>query len=297
MFDSFQIIDLSVPLEHRAASEPMPAEIHYVTHDGEGRPQLQQFFGVREEDLVYSDGLGWATRGDPGHHAHRHPRRCPLSLRPDVRGQAGPHHRPGAAGVVLRAGRRARRAAQGGRRVHHRRRPASRPATDRLPAAAAATSCCCKPGPTSGWARPTTSRSRAWGAKASLWLVEQGVKVIGIDAYTLDRPFADMVADYRRTGDGRYIWPAHFAGIDARILPDREAGQPRPDPPAARLLRLVPAGQDRRGQRRLVPGRGAGAKISVRLAAESAEQRHPSATSTYTFKAGGSATRACIICW
>ena len=24
-----------------------------------------------------------------------------------------------------------------------------------------------------------------------------------------------MVADYRRTGDGRYIWPAHFAGIDA----------------------------------------------------------------------------------
>lgn len=46
-----------------------------------------------------------------------------------------------------------------------------------------------------------------------LWLVEQGVKVIGIDAYTLDRPFSDMMADYRRTGDGRFIWPAHFAGI------------------------------------------------------------------------------------
>ena len=42
--------------------------------------------------------------------------------------------------------------------------------------------------------------------------MEQGVKVIGIDAYTLDRPFASMVADYQRTGDGRYIWPAHFAG-------------------------------------------------------------------------------------
>jgi hypothetical protein len=35
-----------------------------------------------------------------------------------------------------------------------------------------------------------------------LWLVEQGMKVIGIDASTLDRPFTDMVADYRRTGDG-----------------------------------------------------------------------------------------------
>lgn len=52
------------------------------------------------------------------------------------------------------------------------------------------------------------------GREGVLWLVGQGVKVIGIDAYTLDRPFADMVADYRRTGDGRYVWPAHFTGIE-----------------------------------------------------------------------------------
>jgi kynurenine formamidase len=51
------------------------------------------------------------------------------------------------------------------------------------------------------------------GREGTLWLVERGVKVIGIDAYTLDRPFASMVADYRRIGDGRFIWPAHFAGI------------------------------------------------------------------------------------
>ena len=51
------------------------------------------------------------------------------------------------------------------------------------------------------------------GRESTLWLVEQGVKVIGIDAYTLDRSFADMQADYQRTGDGRHIWPAHFAGI------------------------------------------------------------------------------------
>ncbi len=51
------------------------------------------------------------------------------------------------------------------------------------------------------------------GREGVLWLVEQGVKVIGIDAYTLDRSFASMVSDYRRTGDGRFIWPAHFAGI------------------------------------------------------------------------------------
>jgi kynurenine formamidase len=51
------------------------------------------------------------------------------------------------------------------------------------------------------------------GREGTLWLVDQGIKVIGIDAYTLDRPFAAMVADFKRTGDGRHIWPAHFAGI------------------------------------------------------------------------------------
>jgi kynurenine formamidase len=61
MFGSFRIIDLSVPLAHQAVSEPMPADIHYVTHDGEGREQIKRFLGVRPEDLVYSHGLGWAV--------------------------------------------------------------------------------------------------------------------------------------------------------------------------------------------------------------------------------------------
>ncbi len=52
------------------------------------------------------------------------------------------------------------------------------------------------------------------GREGTLWLCDQGVKMIGIDAYTLDRPFQAMVEDFRRTGDGRHIWPAHFAGID-----------------------------------------------------------------------------------
>ena len=55
------MIDLSVPLEHQAVSEPLPAQINYVRHDGEGFRQMQQFFGVRPEDLVYSNGLGWAV--------------------------------------------------------------------------------------------------------------------------------------------------------------------------------------------------------------------------------------------
>lgn len=60
MLPPLRIIDLSVPLEHAAVSEPMPAEIQYVTHEVEGLAQMRQFFGVRPEDLVYSHGQGWA---------------------------------------------------------------------------------------------------------------------------------------------------------------------------------------------------------------------------------------------
>jgi kynurenine formamidase len=49
--------------------------------------------------------------------------------------------------------------------------------------------------------------------ESTLWLVNQGIKMIGIDAWTLDRPFDRMIADFKATGDGREIWPAHVAGI------------------------------------------------------------------------------------
>ena len=57
---SLELIDLSVPLEDAAVSEPMPPSIHYVTHEAEGLAQMQQFFGIDPDDLVYSNGQGWA---------------------------------------------------------------------------------------------------------------------------------------------------------------------------------------------------------------------------------------------
>src|SRR5262249_57579792 len=57
VFGNFRIIDLSVPLQHKAVSEPLPAQIHYVRHDGEGLHQMQHFFGVKAEDLVWSARL------------------------------------------------------------------------------------------------------------------------------------------------------------------------------------------------------------------------------------------------
>lgn len=69
-----------------------------------------------------------------------------------------------------------------------------------------------------------TGADKYWGKKnyffshpgltqdATLWIVRQGVKIIGTDGYGLDRPFRNMVGDYLKKGDKSYLWPAHFAG-------------------------------------------------------------------------------------
>ncbi|GGM52788.1 cyclase [Longimycelium tulufanense] len=63
------------------------------------------------------------------------------------------------------------------------------------------------------WGSPDylTSYSGLSGA-ATAFLVERGVRVIGIDAWGLDRPMARMIEDYRRTGDRSHLWPAHVYG-------------------------------------------------------------------------------------
>jgi len=69
-----------------------------------------------------------------------------------------------------------------------------------------------------------TGADRLWGSSAYLtdfpgltgeatrWLVEHGVRVIGIDAWGLDRPMARMVEDYKRTADQCELWPSHMYG-------------------------------------------------------------------------------------
>lgn len=48
--------------------------------------------------------------------------------------------------------------------------------------------------------------------EATRWLVEQGIKVIGIDTYGFDIPFMEMVQSYLTTKDSRVLWPAHMYG-------------------------------------------------------------------------------------
>jgi kynurenine formamidase len=212
MFGRVRLIDLSVPLESGAVSEPAPAQVRYARHDGEGLQQMRQLFGVRPEDLVYSDGLGWAVEEVQGlTHTGTHVD-APYHYGPTSEGRPArridevPLEWCFAPGVVLDVRHKAAgelitvgdlEAALG--RIAYTLRP--------LDIVLLHTGADRRLGSPDYFAQP------GLGREGVLWLVEQGVKVIGIDAYTLDRPFASMVADYRRTGDGRYIWPAHFAGI------------------------------------------------------------------------------------
>jgi kynurenine formamidase len=208
----YRLIDLSVPLGHESAGEPLPPQIRYARH-AEGLRQMQQVLGVRAEDLVYSNGLGWAVEEvqaitHTGTHVD-----APYHYGPTSEGRPArtidrvPLEWCFAPGVVLDVRHKAvgefitvadLEAALG--RIDYQLRP--------LDIVLLHTGADRRLGSPAYFAQP------GLGREGVLWLVGQGVKVIGIDAYTLDRPFADMAADYRRTGDGRFIWPAHFAGIE-----------------------------------------------------------------------------------
>lgn len=50
------------------------------------------------------------------------------------------------------------------------------------------------------------------GREATLFLLEQGVRVTGTDAWSWDAPFAHTARRYAETGDAALIWEGHKAG-------------------------------------------------------------------------------------
>ncbi len=207
-----RIVDLSVPLEAGAVSEPWPAEIDYITHEERGLEQMTQLFGIRPADLVYSEGRGWAVEEvraitHTGTHVD-----APYHYGPESEGRPArridevPLEWCFAPGVVLD--------------MRHKE-PGELISVDDLQAALESIAYRLRPrdivllqtGADARLNTPEYFRQPGLGREGTLWLVEQGVRVIGIDAYTLDRPFADMLAEFQNTRDGRAIWPAHFAGI------------------------------------------------------------------------------------
>lgn len=60
--------------------------------------------------------------------------------------------------------------------------------------------------------RDYMSRFSGISPEALDWLLRQGIKVIGIDALSFDRPYPAMLGEFLLKKDRTVLWPAHFYG-------------------------------------------------------------------------------------
>jgi kynurenine formamidase len=205
-----KIIDLSVPTE-ASPSEPIPVE---VSHEGHGQSVgvMKMFFGCSDEDLP--QGLGWANdtvrlTAHAGTHVD-----APWHYSPVCQGRrartidAMPLEWFYGDGVVLD--------------VRHKPR-GSGVTVDDVKKALASIDYTLNP---RDIVLIQTGADKLWGRleyfdagcgmtrDSTLWLMEQGVRVMGIDAWGWDRPFWAIKEEFSQTGVRDVLWGAHYAGIE-----------------------------------------------------------------------------------
>ncbi|UCG82816.1 MAG: cyclase family protein [Dehalococcoidia bacterium] len=205
-----RIIDLSVPTES-SPSEPIPVTVSHEDHR-QSVTWMMSFFGCSEQDLP--GGLGWANDtvnliAHAGTHVDAPWHYAPVSENRRARTiDELPLEWFYGDGVVL----------------DMRRKPAGSGITvDDLQQALTEIDYRIMPGDI---VLIQTGADKLWGQPeyfdagcgmtrdSTLWLIDQGVRVMGIDAWGWDRPFWAIKEEFARTGDRSILWGAHYAGID-----------------------------------------------------------------------------------
>jgi kynurenine formamidase len=70
-------------------------------------------------------------------------------------------------------------------------------------------------GAASSWGTPEyLEKGCGFSREATLWILDQGVHVVGTDGWSWDRPLCFQAKDFAGTGDASVIWEGHFAGIE-----------------------------------------------------------------------------------
>lgn len=212
-----RFLDLSITLDPDSPFEKTPPAIKRATHDGEGLQRMRRNFGVEPNDLTLSDGLGWAAEEVTlGSHVGTHVD-APWHYGPVSEGKRSrtiddvPLEWCFGDGVVLdfthkRGGDviSAAEVQEALARAGHTLKP--------LDIVLVRTGCAEQSSAAEYFDQP------GLGRESVLWLVERGVKVIGIDAWGLDTKFEAMAERFRQTGDSSQIWQAHFAGLTREYL-------------------------------------------------------------------------------
>ena len=211
MNKGLKIIDLSVPIEV-SPSEPFPPQVEHLDHS-RGAQLMSAIFGLPPEKLP--NGLGWANDNltlitHAGTHLD-----APWHYAPTAAGSRArtidevPLDWCFSDGVVID--------------VRHKK-DGERIEVEDIEACLEDIGYEIKP---LDIVLIMTGVDKYWGAseyidhgpgmvrESTLWLIERGVKVMGIDAWGFDRPFKKIAEEYQETGDASIIWEAHYAGIDA----------------------------------------------------------------------------------
>lgn len=205
-----RIVDLSVPTED-SPSEPLPVKVSHEAH-AQSVEIMKLLFGCSEQDLP--QGLGWANDSVTlGAHAGTHVD-APWHYFPTSEGKKARtidemplewfYHD----GVVLD--------------MRHKPR-GSGVTVDDLKEALKKIKYAIKPwdivmiqtGADKLWGKPEYFEAGCGMTREStIWLIEQGVRVMGIDAWGWDRPFWAIKEEFAKTGDKSVLWGAHFVGKD-----------------------------------------------------------------------------------
>jgi len=210
-----RIVDLSIAIEPELPSDPpmMIPKIEYIDH-AKGAEQMKDFFPGLETNQL-PEGLGWSlefvtltthsgTHMDAPYHYHP----TMDQGRPALTIDQIPLEWCISDGVVLDF----RHKQDGERitkedvenelaRIHYEIKPMDIVLIET--------------GADQAWGTPEyLVKGAGMDRESTLYLTERGVKVVGIDAWSWDRPLPFLAEEFRRTGDPSVIWEAHFAGIE-----------------------------------------------------------------------------------
>lgn len=210
-----KIIDLSIAIEGGLPSDPemMIPRIDYTDH-AQGAEQMTQFFpGLKKEQLP--DGLGWAVETihlttHSGTHLD-----APFHYHPKMDGGAAamtidqiPLEWCFQDGVLLDFSHK-----KDGERItaDDVQRELARIQYQIQPLDIVLV----RTGADAAWGKPEyLVRGAGMTRESTLYLLKKGVKVVGIDAWSWDRPLPFLAQEFQQNGDPSVIWEAHFAGIE-----------------------------------------------------------------------------------
>jgi len=210
-----KIIDLSIAIEAGLPSDPemMIPQIDYTDH-AQGAEQMTEFFpGLKREQLP--DGLGWAVET-----VH-------LTTHSGTHLDAPFHYHPkmdGGAEAITIDQVPLEWCFQDGVLLDFSHKPdGERISADDVEAKLKEIGYQLKPldivlvrtGADASWGRPEyLIKGAGMTRESTLYLLERGVKVVGIDAWSWDRPLPFLAQEFQAKGDPAVIWEAHFAGIE-----------------------------------------------------------------------------------